>query len=99
MVVILAQFGIFNSCWCWSAEYSRHSGAFVELDVSDQRREKAKLHYPALVFGTLFGQFILYLIMRWKDGVCRQVYSRSEEQLESAHHGKSGIRESVEHSL
>lgn len=92
MLVILVQFGIFNSCWCWSAEYSRHSGAFVELDVDEQRRDKAKLEYPALVFGTLFGQFILYLIMRWKDGVYKQVYARSEKQLESAHRESRGYQ-------
>lgn len=92
MLVILVQFGIFNSCWCWSAEYSRHSGAFVELDVDVQRREKAKLEYPALVFGTLFGQLILYLIMKWKDGLNKQVYSRNEKQLESAHRERRGYQ-------
>jgi len=85
MLVILAQFGIFNSSWCWSAEYSRHSGAFVELDVDEQRRQKVKLKYPVLVFGTLFAQLVLYLIMRWKDGTSMVVYSRGEKQLESAH--------------
>jgi hypothetical protein len=66
VLLVLTSCGIFNSCWCVSAEMSRHSDAIVSLDTDEQRREMSKNIYPALAYGTVVIHLIMvYLILRW----------------------------------
>ena len=55
---------------------------FVELDPDEQRLQKAKLLYPALVFGILGVQLIGCLIMRWLDSYSRRVFFREEKDFD-----------------
>ena len=55
---------------------------FVELDPDEQRLQKAKLLYSALVFGALGVQLVGCLIMRWLNSYSRCVFFREEKDFD-----------------
>lgn len=55
-----------------------YGGAFVELNVQDELKRKAKGNYPSLAFGTLLAQFAVCALMRWGDGNARQLFGRDD---------------------
>lgn len=69
LAVILVNIGIFNSCWCWSAIYSRgREHAFIALSSDAGREENSRLKYPATVFVNVGLLLILVLGMRYGEG-------------------------------
>lgn len=66
-IIFLAQstgffavfFGVFNSCFCWSAWFSLGSKANVLLDNSDEVKRLVKTTLPALTIIATVGQLIL----------------------------------------
>ncbi|KAF7507869.1 hypothetical protein GJ744_010033 [Endocarpon pusillum] len=69
LAVILVTIGIFNSCWCWSAAYSRgRANAFIALKSDAGREENSRTKYPALVFANVGLLLILVVGMRYGEG-------------------------------
>ncbi|GAB1213110.1 hypothetical protein ATERTT37_002259 [Aspergillus terreus] len=80
LMVFLSSCGLFNSCFCWSAYFSRKADAHIVLDDSDERARNAHTFYPALVSGCLGAQFLL---VAWMLRVIRHgsaLFRREEKQ-------------------
>ncbi|KAL4888811.1 hypothetical protein BDV59DRAFT_205797 [Aspergillus ambiguus] len=80
LMVFLSSCGLFNSCFCWSAFFSRTADAHVVLDDSDERAYNSHTFYPGLVSGCLGGQFLIVL---WMLRVIRHgstLFRRDEKQ-------------------
>ncbi|KAL5363458.1 hypothetical protein BJX96DRAFT_178087 [Aspergillus floccosus] len=83
LMVFLSSCGLFNSCFCWSAYFSRKADAHVVLDDSDERARNAHTFYPALVSGCLGAQFLLVI---WMLRVIRHgstLFRREEKQKQA----------------
>ncbi|KAL4863801.1 hypothetical protein BDV12DRAFT_177024 [Aspergillus spectabilis] len=80
LIIILSSCGIFNSCICWSAIFSRKDGAFVVLDDSDERSINAKTYYPGLVAACLGLQMIVLMVMIWTVRHGSALFRRDELQ-------------------
>ncbi|KAL3452747.1 hypothetical protein BJX65DRAFT_302656 [Aspergillus insuetus] len=79
-VIVLSSCGIFNSCFCWSAVFSRRGGAYVVLDDRDERGFNARTWYPALVGACLGLQMAVFFGMMWMMRHGEVIFGRDEEQ-------------------
>ncbi|KAL2787396.1 hypothetical protein BJX66DRAFT_341217 [Aspergillus keveii] len=79
-VIVLSSCGIFNSCMCWSALFSRRAGAYVVLDDRDERGFNARTWYPALVAACLGLQMIVFFVMTWMMRHGEVIFGRDEEK-------------------
>ncbi|KAL2851037.1 hypothetical protein BJY01DRAFT_245246 [Aspergillus pseudoustus] len=79
-VIVLSSCGIFNSCFCWSALFSRRSGAYVVLDDSEERGLNARTWYPALVAACLGLQMVVFFVMSWVVRRGDMLFGRDEVQ-------------------
>jgi hypothetical protein len=78
LTVILVSVGIFNSCWCWSAIYSRgRADAFIALRSDAGRDENSRSRYPALVFANMAMLGVVVVGLRYGE-VNRVRYSRAK---------------------
>ena len=75
LLILLGSSGVFNSCTCVSAVFSRREDAFVALDADEQRRGMSRKIYPILAFSTLICHIFVYIIMRWDHDESRVVFS------------------------
>ena len=80
LMIFLSSAGMFNSCWCWSAVYSRGlKSAVVLLDPDPLRKANALSTYPSLV-GTCLGvHVVLFLTMLFITKRGRSLLRRSEK--------------------
>ncbi|KAJ0426862.1 hypothetical protein BJY00DRAFT_306855 [Aspergillus carlsbadensis] len=79
-VIVLSSCGIFNSCFCWSALFSRRGGAYVVLDDRDERGFNARTWYPGLVAACLGLQMVVFFLMMWMMRHGEVIFGRDEEQ-------------------
>lgn len=80
LAVVFSISGIFNSCWCWSAVYTRGAArAVVYLNPDEKRQENAKTIYPALVVSNLGVMVIIFFIMFFSDRFGRRLLRRDEK--------------------
>ncbi|CEL04885.1 hypothetical protein ASPCAL06009 [Aspergillus calidoustus] len=79
-VIVLSSCGIFNSCLCWSALFSRRGGAYVVLDDRDERGFNARTWYPALVGACLGLQMVVFFVMGWMMRHGEVIFGRDEEK-------------------
>lgn len=92
LLVVLINCGLFNSCWCWSAVYSRgRNRALILLDPNDERQVNAKSIYPGMVGANLGLQFALFLWMLFADRkggslLLRRNESVRQEDFERVNH-------------
>ena len=81
LTVILVNVGVFNSCWCWSAIYSRGpADAFIALTSKAGREENTRTMYPTLVFANVGLLIILVLGMRYGEGYHFRDYGGGERK-------------------
>ncbi|KAI5850824.1 hypothetical protein BZA05DRAFT_445207 [Tricharina praecox] len=84
--IVAAFIGKFNSCFCWSAYFSRFSGAYVEVHsfyFDANLRTLTMTKWPILVAVGLGGQAIMLVIMGWgnSQGVLL-LFCREEKEQE-----------------
>ncbi|KAF9893948.1 hypothetical protein FE257_008919 [Aspergillus nanangensis] len=80
VLIFLSSCGLFNSCYCWSAVFSRRGDAHVILDDSDERRYNAETYYPGLVTSCLGAQFLIVLWMLRLIRHGSTLFRRDEQQ-------------------
>lgn len=80
-IIIISSIGVFNTCWCWSAVYSRgRSNAFVVLDAEDERVYNLEHIYPAAAGICMAGQLIIYAIMNKIMRAGKILFAITEEE-------------------
>lgn len=94
-IIILQNTGIYNSCFCWSAWFSRGHRAVVFLNPDVERKQNAKSFYPAFVGANLALQFAIFFLMYWTDRHGTSLLRRSEKvrqkDFERVHDGRNRL--------
>jgi hypothetical protein len=80
IMVILSSCGLFNSCYCWSAVFSRGEDAQIVLDDADERGVNARTYYPGFVVGCIVLQFAVFLCMLFIIRHGSALYRRDEQR-------------------
>jgi hypothetical protein len=84
VMIFLSSSGMFNSCWCWSAVYSRGlEKAVVLLDPDPARKHNAETVYPGLVSACLFLQTVVFLVNLKMSSRGRSLLRRVEKVKEA----------------
>jgi len=82
-LTLAVSFGKFNSCFCWSAYFSRFGDAYVEVqsDYFDKTlRELTKTEWPILVALGVGGQAVMVMLMGWGNSQGALLFCRSERE-------------------
>jgi hypothetical protein len=73
LIVLLANVGVFNSCWCWSGIYTHGYGdAHIALTNDGGRGENTRSKYPALVFANVGLLIVWVLGMQYKGSLYKR---------------------------
>jgi hypothetical protein len=96
-MIFLSSSGLFNSCWCWSAVYSRGlSNAVVLLDPDPIRKHNAETIYPGLVGTCIVLQALAFLLMislsKRGRSLLRRVEKTKEDDFWKLHRPKEEFR-------
>lgn len=79
-VEVLSSCGVFNSCYCWAAVFSRGvANGVVLLDPDEARRHNAGTYYAGFVGACLGVQLLTFGVMVWVGRHGRGLLSRSED--------------------
>lgn len=79
-IEILSSSGIFNSCYCWSAVFSRGlANGVVILDPENARRHNGKTWYPGFVGACLGLQLLTFVVMLFVSRHGAILFRRNED--------------------
>jgi len=81
LLVVLSSSGIFNSCLCHSAVFTRKEDAYIGLNSDEQRRTMSRGIYPELAFGTILLQGAVWVLVLLFYRKSTRVFYRTEKEL------------------
>ncbi|KAF8249218.1 hypothetical protein K440DRAFT_677656 [Wilcoxina mikolae CBS 423.85] len=94
-LIFSAFVGVFNTCFCWSAWFSRHGGAYIEIKIDDQLEKLSTTTWPALVGLCIGGHGLVVLLMLRGNLHGVQLFSRDESERRESHRRLSNCERTI----